>query len=72
MAPGSMKADRLVSSYISNVTDAAGASSDGGSKEEENPLRISSNKVHSKLYAVENVSEWKISASLNRQASPEV
>lgn len=64
--------DRLMSVYIYNVTDAAGAFSVGGSKEEENPLRISTNKTQSKLYTMENLSEWKIPTNINRQASPEV
>lgn len=61
-----------MSVYVSYITDAAGTSSDGGSKEEDNPLRISTNKTQPKPCTMENLSEWKISASVNRQASPEV
>ncbi|XP_060778292.1 dual specificity protein kinase Ttk isoform X2 [Neoarius graeffei] len=53
-----------------NVTDVAGASSDGRSKEEENPLRSSTNKAQPKPCIMDSLPEWKISASV-RQASPE-
>lgn len=59
-------------SLFSYVLDAAGASSNRGSREEENSLKISTHKEQPKSYTVANLSEWKIPASVNRQASPEV
>lgn len=64
--------DRLMSACVSYATDAAGAAGDGRCKEEENPMRISTNKAQSKPFTVESLSEWKIPANSNRQASPEV
>lgn len=60
-----------VSVCVFYITDVAGASSDGRSKEEENPLRSSTNKAQPKPCIMDSLPEWKISASV-RQASPEV
>lgn len=58
--------------YVSYVTDSAVAFSDDGNKEEEEPLKISTKKSQPKPYTLESLSEWKIPANVNRQASPEV
>uniref|UniRef100_A0AAR2KFP4 Protein kinase domain-containing protein n=1 Tax=Pygocentrus nattereri TaxID=42514 RepID=A0AAR2KFP4_PYGNA len=44
---------------------------DAGRKEEENPLRVSTNNVQPKPNFVESSSDWKIPARINRYASPE-
>ncbi|XP_058250626.1 dual specificity protein kinase Ttk [Hemibagrus wyckioides] len=54
-----------------NGADSAVAFSDGGNKEEEDPLKISTKKAQPKPYTMESLSEWKIPANVNRQASPE-
>ncbi|KAK3572419.1 hypothetical protein QTP86_032645 [Hemibagrus guttatus] len=54
-----------------NFADSAVAFSDGGNKEEEDPLRISTKKAQPKPHTMESLSEWKIPANVNRQASPE-
>ncbi|XP_060725834.1 dual specificity protein kinase Ttk [Tachysurus vachellii] len=62
---------QLLSETKEKFADSAVAFSDGGIKEEENPLKMSTKKAQPKPYTMESLSEWKVPANVNRQASPE-
>ncbi|KAL6488866.1 hypothetical protein MHYP_G00026070 [Metynnis hypsauchen] len=65
------KAQLLPTEDKEDIADTAGTHSNAGRKEEENPLRVSTNNVQPKPNFVESSSDWKIPARINRYASPE-